>query len=592
MAREYLYLTSSAVLGSYVLWTAAETYFRWSHDSHLTSSHAHARPILAALLVLPGLILYNKAWNLFQMKARNCGEAPVYPHTDPVFGSDWVRASLARQREHGLLEWWQTVFDKLGDTWWVKTPMAWVLMTSEPENLKAVLASSFEDFPITGPRKEAVLPILGPDAIFTANGEVWHGARAMMRPTFVRNQIADLNCFERHVGDLIGRIPKDGGTVDLQALLYMMTMDSATDFMFGHSTDMLTTPSPEAREFTSTFEYITTRSAIRSRLGLLTFLDNDKKWDEGLKIIHRFCDTYVERVRAELEANEKKANKEDPERGYVFLNEMMAQPGMTPEYVRAQLLSMILAGRDTTASTLSALFWILARRGDVVKRLRVEVEELQGSKPTWEEMKDMKYLNMVLKEGRFPNAARRSTRDTGAGFRVLTVAYLVLRLYPTVATMSRGAARDTTLPVGGGPDGKSPVFIPKGTSVRWSSFRLHRRKDLYGEDADEFRPERWEERRPSLDTPVMFGDDRAWENAALEPCADYCDCSRWDYIPFSGGPRICIGQQFALTQMSYFVVRILQTFKEISPRDDRPLQQTVGITTKLPNDVLLSFTPA
>ncbi|GKT96422.1 cytochrome P450 [Colletotrichum tofieldiae] len=327
-----------------------------------------------------------------------------------------------------------------------------------------------------------------------------------MRPTFVRNQIADLNCFERHVGDLIGRIPKDGGTVDLQALLYMMTMDSATDFMFGHSTDMLTTPSPEAREFTSTFEYITTRSAIRSRLGLLTFLDNDKKWDEGSR------------------SSTASATREQggPGEGYVFLNEMMAQPGMTPE-------------------------------------LRVEVEELQGSKPTWEEMKDMKYLNMVLKEGRFPNAARRSTRDTGAGFRVLTVAYLVLRLYPTVATMSRGAARDTTLPVGGGPDGKSPVFIPKGTS--------------FGH-------------------PVMFGDDRAWENAALEPCADYCDCTRWDYIPFSGGPRICIGQQFALTQMSYFVVRILQTFKEISPRDDRPLQQTVGITTKLPNDVLLSFTPA
>ncbi|GKT42665.1 cytochrome P450 [Colletotrichum spaethianum] len=553
MAREYLYLTSSAVLGSYILWTAAETYLRWSHGSHLTSSdtRAYAHPVLAALLVIPALILYNKASYLFKMRARNCGEVPVYPHMDPIFGSDWVRASLARQRDHGLLEWWQTVFDKLGHTWWFKTPTAWMLMTSEPENLKAILASSFEDFPITGPRREAVLPILGPDAIFVANGEGWHGARAMMRPTFVRNQIADLKCFERHVGDLIGRIPKDGGTVDLQALLYMMTMDSATDFMhddllvgctdqddrFGHSTDMLTTPSLEAREFTSTFEYITTRSAIRSRLGLLTFFGNDKKWEDGLKTINRFCDTYVERVRADLEANEKKANKEDPERGYVFLNEMMAQPGMTPAYVRAQLLSMILAGRDTTASTLSALFWILARRGDVVKRLRDEVEGLQGRKPTWEEMKDMKYLNMVLKE--------------------------ILRLYPTVSTMSRGTARDTTLPVGGGPDGKSPIFVPKGTTVRWSTFRVHRRKDLYGEDADEFRPERWEERRPS-----------------------------WDYIPFSGGPRICIGQQFALTQMSYFVVRILQTFKEISPRDDRPLQQIVGITTKLPNDVLLSFTPA
>ncbi|GJC97517.1 cytochrome P450 [Colletotrichum higginsianum] len=550
MAREHLYLVSSAVLGTYILWTAAESYVRWSRGSHLTSSHAHAHPVLALFLTLPTVILYNKAQYLLRMKACGCGEAPVFPHTDPVLGSDWVRTSLARQRDHGLLEWWQDLFAKLGYTWWVKTPTGWALMTSEPENLKAVLAASFDDFPITGPRREAVLPILGPEAIFSANGEVWHGARAMMRPTFVRDQIADLECFERHVGDLIANIPKDGGTVDLQALLYMMTMDSATDFMFGHSTNMLTTPSPEAREFTSMFEYITTRAAVRSRLGLLTFLDNDKKWHEGLKLIHRFCDNYVERVRAENEAGEKTQKKEkmeeaaaagmetqDPKRGYVFLHEMMGRPGMTPEYVRAQLLSMILAGRDTTASTLSALFWILARRPDVVSRLRAEIEGLEGRRPTWEEMKDMKYLNMVLKE--------------------------ILRLYPTVATMSRGTARDTTLPVGGGPDGKSPVFVPKDTPVRWSLFCLHRRKDLYGEDADEFRPERWEERRPS-----------------------------WDYLPFSGGPRICIGQQFALTQMSYFVVRMLQTFGDMAPRDERPMLQTVGITTKLPNDVLLSFTPA
>ncbi|KAK1585379.1 cytochrome P450 [Colletotrichum navitas] len=537
MAREHFYLASSTVLGGYVLWTAAETYVRWTHNSQLTSFHAHAHPLLAALVFLPALVLYNKAWFLFKARARGCGDTPAYPHTDPVFGSDWVRASLARQRDHGVLEWWQTVFAKLGHTWWFKTPTGWMLMTDEPANVKEMLATNFNDFSITGPRRDVTLPILGPESIFSSNGDVWHRARAMMRPTFVRNQIADLRCFERHVGNLMARIPKDGSTVDLQELLYMMTMDSATDFMFGHSTNMLTEPSPEARHFTSTFEYITVRSALRTRLGLLAFLDNDKKWHEGLATIHRFCDRYIERARDELAASKGKTDKADPERGYVFLNEVMGQPGVTPEYVRAQLLSMILAGRDTTASTLSSLFWILARDGDVMRKLRREVDELQGRQPSWEEMKDMKYLNMVLKE--------------------------ILRLYPTVVTMSRGTERDTTLPMGGGPDGKAPVFLTKGTLVRWSIFHMQRRKDLYGEDADEFRPERWEERRPT-----------------------------WDYIPFSGGPRICIGQQFALTQMSYFVVRVLQTFKDISPRDDRPMQQTLGITAKLANDVLLSFTPA
>lgn len=61
--------------------------------------------------------------------------------------------------------------------------------------------------------------------------------------------------------------------------------------------------------------------------------------------------------------------------------------------------------------------------------------------------------------------------------------------------MSRGAARDTVLPVGGGPEGKDPVFIAQGTPVRWSTWAMHRRRDIFGEDAGEFRPERWENLR-------------------------------------------------------------------------------------------------
>lgn len=55
---------------------------------------------------------------------------------------------------------------------------------------------------------------------------------------------------------------------------------------------------------------------------------------------------------------------------------------------------------------------------------------------------------------------------------------------------------DTILPTGGGPDGKSPIFVPEGTMVSFSIMTLHRRKDLWGEDAEEFRPERWEGLQP------------------------------------------------------------------------------------------------
>ena len=56
--------------------------------------------------------------------------------------------------------------------------------------------------------------------------------------------------------------------------------------------------------------------------------------------------------------------------------------------------------------------------------------------------------------------------------------------------------RDTFLPVGGGANGRSPVFVPKGSNVAYNVYALHRRKDLWGSDADDFRPERWESVRP------------------------------------------------------------------------------------------------
>jgi len=73
---------------------------------------------------------------------------------------------------------------------------------------------------------------------------------------------------------------------------------------------------------------------------------------------------------------------------------------------------------------------------------------------------------------------------------------------------------DTVLPLGGGPHGDFPLFIPAKTYVQYSVFTMHRRKEFYGEDAEEFKPERWETLRPG-----------------------------WEYLPFYGGPRICIGRK-------------------------------------------------
>lgn len=102
---------------------------------------------------------------------------------------------------------------------------------------------------------------------------------------------------------------------------------------------------------------------------------------------------------------------------------------------------------------------------------------------------------------------------------------------------SRAAEKTTTLPVGGGPDGTAPILVRKGEGVGYCIYAMHRRKDIYGSDADQFRPERW-------------------ENDALKNIG-------WGYLPFNGGPRICLGQDFALLEAGFTIVRLLQTFETI-----------------------------
>jgi len=134
-----------------------------------------------------------------------------------------------------------------------------------------------------------------------------------------------------------------------------------------------------------------------------------------------------------------------------------------------------------------------------------------------------------------------------------------LRLHPVVPHNVRNAATDTVLPYGGGRDGTAPVFVAKGAYVMFSSYDMHRREDVWGEDSGEWRPERW-----------LDGEGGEEGQGKLRP--------GWAYLPFGGGPRICIGQQFALAQAGYVTVRLLQEFEKVESRDEEPWREKISIT--------------
>ncbi len=94
---------------------------------------------------------------------------------------------------------------------------------------------------------------------------------------------------------------------------------------------------------------------------------------------------------------------------------------------------------------------------------------------------------------------------------------------------------------------------------------MHRRKDIYGPDADEFKPERWSSEGVLSEELRNEG-----PKGPLRP--------GWGYLPFNGGPRICVGQQYALTEAGYTIVRLLQHFGLIENRDPGEWVEGYGLT--------------
>ena len=404
-----------------------------------------------------------------------------------LLGISNFRTTRQAFKEHKMLEVMYERFQRYGNTWTITALGVQVYMTVEPENVKTVLATNFRDWNLTDRRKRAFLPLLG-HGIFTTDGPAWQHSRELLKPNFVRNQVGDLATFEVHVNHLIDNIPGDGSTVNLQDLFFRLTIDSATEFLFGESVNCLAPGAAgvDSAKFAEAWNRSQEDVGETSRNGPLAWFLRRSTFGRDIKYVQEFADKYVRRGLELRKAYDvEKADVKQSER-YVFLNELVKRTN-DPVQIRSELLNILLAGRDTTASLLSNVWFMLARRPDVWEKLQTEVNELGDARPTFEQLKDMKYLKAVLNECADPyNPVRQSSADE----------FLALRLHPVVPANARMAVVDTVLPLGGGEDGKSPLLIPAKSILSYAPYTTHRRKDLFGEDAEEFKPERWETLRP------------------------------------------------------------------------------------------------
>lgn len=170
------------------------------------------------------------------------------------------------------------------------------------------------------------------------------------------------------------------------------------------------------------------------------------------------------------------------------------------QFYRDALMNFLIAGRDTTSILLTWTFYFLSNHPEVEKKLVAEVTSTfdENESPSYAKLKTLKYLRHVLDEA--------------------------LRLYPpALPFMGKTAEKDDVLPNG--------IKVHAGQTVVYSAYVLHRSPKFWGDDAEEFRPERWEE-----------------EGLIKHP---------YQYVPFQKGPRICLGMDMAYLEASLVLVRIL-----------------------------------
>ena len=175
--------------------------------------------------------------------------------------------------------------------------------------------------------------------------------------------------------------------------------------------------------------------------------------------------------------------------------------GMSDQQLRDEIMTILIAGHETAANALAWCWYLLAQNPEAEQRLQQEVDQvLQGRLPTVEDLPHLPYTRMVFEEA--------------------------MRLYPPVWIIMRKALQDDTI---------GEYHIPKNTYILWSTYAVHRHPDFW-EEPEKFDPERF--------TP---------ERSANRP--------RHAYIPFSHGPRLCIGNTFAMMEAQIIIAAVVQRYR-------------------------------
>jgi cytochrome P450 len=210
-----------------------------------------------------------------------------------------------------------------------------------------------------------------------------------------------------------------------------------------------------------------------------------------------------------------------------LLGLLVNTPGMSDDLIRDQLLTMLIAGHDTSTALLAWTLYLLGRHPNAMAQARAEIAQHIGpNAPTYKQVGRLDYLDRVVKES--------------------------LRLYPPIHAGMRRAAVDVSF---------QGYHIPANTRVMYSIYLTHRHPNYWPEPA-RFDPNRFSPEQHRARPPLT-------------------------YVPFGGGPRNCIGAAFGLVEAKLVLARILQRFEltlvqpEVHPHMGATLEPRPGVIMRV-----------
>uniref|UniRef100_A0A182Q961 Cytochrome P450 n=1 Tax=Anopheles farauti TaxID=69004 RepID=A0A182Q961_9DIPT len=396
------------------------------------------------------------------------------------------------------------------------------IYVGEPELVEEVLASA--QWNVKSDEYRYLQPWLG-QGLLTSSGEKWHQRRKALTPTFHFKILEHfVEVFERRTSSLIEKLhahAATGESFDIFPYVLLYALDVICETAMGTSIDALEQSDSEyVRAVRTAAGVAMTRMfdlLMKSPFFYLT--PSYFRQRKALKVLHAYTDRIIATRRTELQRTHGRPSDGDGDVGMkkrlAFLDLLLGltidgRP-LSDSDIREEVDTFMFEGHDTTTSAISFALWRLAKHPEVQLKVWHECQEVLGNDPnrpvTLGDLQRLHYLELVIKE--------------------------TLRLYPSVPIIARKSTAEVTL------GGKT---IPAGTTVIVGVYQMGRDERHFPEPL-EFRPERF-----TTETSV----DRA---------------NPYRYVPFSAGPRNCIGQKFAMNEMKSVMAAMVRHFELVLPAD-------------------------